>query len=341
MFARKTRKIVSKFGSIAALEEVFLGGTKQFVLMRGENIENPIMLFLHGGPGTAQIGFAPKFQRNLEKDFLVVNWDQKGAGISYSPTLKKEEMTIESMLHDAVQLIKYLLKRFNQSKLFLVGHSWGTVLGTLTAQRFPQYIHSYIGIGQVAHMEKGEKISYEYTLNKAKELKNEKAFKELTLLDYNPSDLNYLLVQRKWLSKFGGSAIGITDYQLIYSNMFSANEYTFKDWFTYMKASRFSLESMWSQVLTIDFLKDPLQIEVPVYIFAGKQDYQTPTQLANQYFDNLDCPHKGFILFEQSAHLPNFEEPQKFYEECVKIKEKHTPLLDERVPKHKELVNTK
>ncbi|MGG3468701.1 alpha/beta hydrolase [Neobacillus pocheonensis] len=320
MFKRRTKKIVSAFESIASLEEVELGGTKQFVLMRGENIENPIMLFLHRGPGTAQIGFAPKFQRKLEKDFLVVNWDQKGAGISYSPSIKKEELTIENMLSDAVQLIEYLLKRFNQSKLFLVGHSWGTVLGILAAQKCPQYIYSYIGIGQVVNMKAGEKISYEYTINKAKELNNDKAFKELTELKYNPTDMNYLIAQRRWLTRLGGSAIGVSDYQLIYSNMFFANEYTMKDWFAYMKAGRFSLESMWGQVIEVDFLKNTPRFEVPVYIFAGRQDYQTPSELAKRFYDVLECPHKEFVWFEKSAHLISFEEPEKFYNECIKIK---------------------
>ncbi|MDQ0200427.1 alpha/beta fold hydrolase [Neobacillus ginsengisoli] len=229
MFSRKTKMIRSEFESIASLEEVVIGGIKQMILVRGENVENPIMLFLHGGPGTAQIGFAPKFQRDLEKDFVVVNWDQRGSGLSYSPAIKKEELTIENMVNDTVQLVEYLLKRFNQQKLFLVGHSWGTVLGTLVTKKCPQYIYSYIGIGQVVNMREGEKISYDYTIKKANELKKDKAIKELKKVELNPSDMKYLGVQRKWLMKLGGSFIGVSMYNLIYSNMFFANEYTIKD----------------------------------------------------------------------------------------------------------------
>ncbi|MEH7115946.1 alpha/beta hydrolase [Neobacillus vireti] len=321
MFRRRTKPIKGHYQSIALLEEVVLGGIKQFVLIRGENKANPIMLFLHGGPGTAQIGFAPKFQKNLEKDFIVVNWDQRGSGLSFSPEIHKEEMTIENMLQDGVELIKHLLERFQQSKLFLVGHSWGTVLGTLIAENYPHYLHGYIGIGQVANMKKGEKISYKYTLKKAEELKEEKALRELNGLKFNPYDMNYLITQRKWLTKFGGSAIGVSDFNLIYSNMIFAYEYTLKDWMLYMKAGRFSLESMWTQVMEIDFLTNPLQLEIPVYIFAGKQDYQTPSELAANSVNNLDCPHKEFVWFDHSAHLLNFEEPQKFYGQCLRIKE--------------------
>lgn len=322
MLARKTKKIQSQTESIASLEEVMIGGRKQWVLFRGENVDQPIMLFLHGGPGTAQIGFAPKFQKDLEKEFLIVNWDQRGAGLSYSPDVRKEELTVETILCDTIQLIEYLLKRFKKEKLILVGHSWGTVLGILAVQKCPQYISSYIGIGQVGDMRAGEKLSYDYTLNKAREKKHVKALKELDGLVYNPADMDYLNVQRKWLTKFGGSYIGVNEFTLIYSNMLFAHEYTLKDWFSYIKAGRFCLETMWEELLGIDFITNTAKLEVPVYIFAGRQDYQTPSKLAKQYFDVLQCPQKEFVWFENSAHLLNFEEPEKFFQECIKIKQK-------------------
>ncbi|MFC4802866.1 alpha/beta fold hydrolase [Neobacillus sp. GCM10023253] len=326
MLARKTKKIQSQTESIASLEEVMIGGRKQWVLFRGEDVNQPIMLFLHGGPGTAQIGFAPKFQKDLEREFLIVNWDQRGAGLSYSPDILKEDLTIENILNDTIQVIEYLLKRFNKEKLILVGHSWGTVLGILANQKCPQYISSYIGIGQVADMRAGEKLSYEYTLNKARELKNVKALKELEGLVYNPADMDYLNVQRKWLTKFGGSYIGVNEFNLIYSNMLFANEYTLKDWFSYIKAGKFCLETMWEELLPIDFITNAIKLEVPVFIFAGRQDYQTPSALAKQYFDALQCPYKEFVWFENSAHLLNFEEPEKFYHECIKIKQRLTNI---------------
>lgn len=322
MFIRKTQNVQSEFESISTLEEVMIGNLKQSILIRGENVTNPIMLFLHGGPGTAQIGFAPKFQRNLEKDFIVVNWDQRGAGLSYSSNVKKDHLTIENMVNDTIQIVDYLLKRFNQPKLFLVGHSWGTVLGVLTTKQIPQFIYSYIGIGQVVNMKEGEKISYEYTVKKANELKNSKALQELNRVEYKPAEMKYLGIQRKWLAKFGGSFIGVSMYNLIFSNMLFATEYTIKDWFNYLKAAKLSLKSLWTQLLEIDFLTTVPKLEVPVYFFAGKHDFQTPAQLAEQYYNILECPSKELIWFENSAHLVNFEEPDKFYDECLKIKEK-------------------
>lgn len=321
MLSRKTKKINSNYKSISVLENVIIGGLNQSILIRGENVNNPLMLFLHGGPGTAQIGFAPKFQSNLEKNFTVINWDQRGAGLSYDKNIRREELTIENMVTDTVELVKYLLGRFNQEKIFLVGHSWGTVLGLLTVKNAPDLIHAYIGIGQVVNMKDGEKISYDYTLNKANDLKNKKALKELSKVEFNPNDLKYLDIQRKWLTKFGGSFIGVTMYNLIYSNMLFATEYTIKDWMSYMKAGKFSLDALWQELMEVNFLETISELEVPVWFLVGKYDYQTPFQLVERYFNTLECPKKELVWFENSGHLLNYEETDKFNEVCLKIKE--------------------
>ncbi|RXI98580.1 alpha/beta hydrolase [Anaerobacillus alkaliphilus] len=317
MFARKTRKMNSDLG-IAVLEEVEIGKVKQTILIRGEDIHNPIMLFLHGGPGTAQIGFAPKFQGELEKEFTVVNWDQRGSGLSYSTELKKEDLLIEQFVSDTIELITYLLEKFKQPKLFLVGHSWGTVLGILVSQKSPELLYSYIGIGQVVNMKEGEKISYEYTIRKAQELNKKKAIKQLANYDIN--DLKTLDIQRKWLTEFGGSYINVSMYNLIYSNMIFAKEYTFRDWMNYMKAGKSSLHALWDQMLEIDFLTTATELQVPVYLLTGKHDYQTPFSLAERYYDKLQCPYKELIWFEKSGHLLNYEETNKFNYVCIEIK---------------------
>ncbi|OIK10348.1 hypothetical protein BIV60_21615 [Bacillus sp. MUM 116] len=321
MFSRKTKEINSEFESISSLEEISIGGFKQTILIRGENIKNPLMLFLHGGPGTAQIGFAAKFQRDLEKNFTVVNWDQRGAGLSYSMDLKKEDLTIEKMVDDTIELIQYLLRRIDQPKLFLVGHSWGSVLGVLASKKAPEYIYGYIGIGQVVNMREGEKISYEYTINKAKDLNHKKALKKLMEIEFNPFDMKYLGAQRKWLVKLGGSFIGVKMYDLVYSNILFRSEYTMKDWLTLIKAGKFSLDSLWEQLMEINFIDTASKLEIPVYFIAGRHDYQVPSQLAEKYFEILECPHKELIWFENSGHLSNYEEVENFNAECLKIKE--------------------
>jgi pimeloyl-ACP methyl ester carboxylesterase len=321
MFIRKTKKIRSEFESISSLEEVILGNYKQTILVRGENAENPIMLFLHGGPGSAQIGFAPKFQRKLEKDFIVVNWDQRGAGLSYSKDLTLETLSMEQIIQDAIELIKYLLNRFNQPKLYLVGHSWGSVIGVQVAKQIPELIKSYIGIGQVVNMKKGEQISYEYTLEQASVRKVSQAVRELHRLVYDPASFHELDIQRKWLAKFEGFYVGISMKDILLPNILFAKEYTLLDWFRYVKSAKISLEKMWRPLLEIDFTKTDTKLDVPVYFFVGAHDFLTPYELTEEYYHLVECPYKELVWFENSAHLSCFEESEKFYQECLRIKE--------------------
>lgn len=142
--------------SIATLDSVVLGNIEQSILIRGQNIDNPILLFLHGGPGYPQISFARKFQSKLERDFIIVNWDQRGSGKSYSRHVPQDSMTRDQFIMDTFELIDYLLDRFDQEKIYLAGHSWGSDIGVRVVEQKPLLFYAYIGIGQVIHSEMQE-----------------------------------------------------------------------------------------------------------------------------------------------------------------------------------------
>ena len=136
--------------SIASLERVMLGGVEQGMLIRGSNVDNPVLLYLHGGPGTSELGMVRQHNMPaLEKHFTVVVWDQRGAGMSYSARHPESAMTVEQFIADTHELTQLLRQRFGQAKVYLVGHSWGSALGVLTAQRYPDLHHAYVGVGQV------------------------------------------------------------------------------------------------------------------------------------------------------------------------------------------------
>ena len=164
LFYTKTPKIKDSYGnikqdSITSLEKITLGGIKQTILIRGHDTKSPILLFLHGGPGFPEMDIAYKFQRKLEEHFIVVNWDQRGAGKSFSKKIPRESMTIEQFISDAHELIRFLRERFDKEKIYLVGHSWGTTLGLLLTQRYPELFFAYVGIGQVVNALESEQIS--------------------------------------------------------------------------------------------------------------------------------------------------------------------------------------
>jgi pimeloyl-ACP methyl ester carboxylesterase len=298
---------------IAVLEQIMLGGVLQWVLIRGVSVHNPILLFLHGGPGTPAIPFEHEM-RELEKTFTVVIWDQRGAGKSYNSEIPKQSMNIGQFVSDTHELMQLLLARFNQEKLYLVGHSWGSVLGVLTARKYPELIYAYIGVGQIADMTENERLSHEFTEQKASESGNREAIAELDKI-HPPfkGSIKEIMIHRKWLGKFGGVLYGESDFNKIIDMAKASPEYSLGDLLNIEPGSLFTLQCVWDELLTIDFFKQVPALDVPVYFFLGRHDYMTPFTLAEQYFNKLRASQgKQLIWFEKSAHIIILEEPEKF-----------------------------
>ncbi|MBN1574065.1 MAG: alpha/beta hydrolase [Deltaproteobacteria bacterium] len=317
-----TPKIVDANGlvserSIARIEKVNLGGVDQWIVMRGTDVGNPVLLFIHGGPGVPTTPSVIKDNGDLESDFVVVTWDQRGAGKSYSKDIPPESMTVEQIISDAHELVQYLKKKFNTDKIYIVGHSWGSILGMYLIDRYPGDFYAYVGIGQCVDGARNEALSYDFTLRTAEKTNNRKALKELNRIG-PPKDGLYkngcddLLVQRKWLTKFGGACYGKSSYRSLYITYIFNEEYTIFDSLNVMKGLKFSLPLMWEDVMKIDFMTEIEEVEVPVYFMIGRHDWNTPFELAEEYFEALKAPKKEFIWFERSAHSPCFEEPERF-----------------------------
>lgn len=305
--------------SIDRKENLTIGGITQWISLRSENVQNPILLFLHGGPGTAQISFSRKSQRGLEDSFLVVNWDQRGAGRSYSRSLRKEDMKIERFVADAEQLIEYLLKRFGQQKVYLVGHSWGTIIGAYLTARRPDLVRAYIAIGQIVDMERGELISYQFTLDEARRLNDRKAIQQLEKIGRPPyANLNDAGVQRSWLSKFHGAAYEGTLEGAILKNI-SLRDLRPFDPARFVAGAMFSLASLEDEQNKVKILHEVPELKVPVYFCCGRRDYNVPFELVVEYAEKLKAPETRIIWFEHSGHLPNFEEPGQFCEFCKSL----------------------
>ncbi|PJZ24909.1 alpha/beta hydrolase [Leptospira hartskeerlii] len=276
-------------------------------------------MFLHGGPGTAQIFFSRKPQKELEDHFIVVNWDQRGAGKSFNSHVRKSDMTIDTFLHDAQELIEYLIKRFSKKKIFLVGHSWGSILGIKLSAARPDLIFAYIGIGQIVDMKEGETISYNYTLQEAIKSKNNKAIRELRKIGLPPyQDLNSAGIQRKWLSAFKGTMRKGNIYKTIFMNM-TLSDVSISYIIQFVKGIIFSLENLESEQMNINIMQENPRLDVPVYFCEGRYDYTVPFELVEEYMKILEAPQKKIIWFENSGHLPNFEEVKKFNDFCISL----------------------
>jgi pimeloyl-ACP methyl ester carboxylesterase len=306
-------------GSIAELEEVPLGGDGQWVLERSEDVSNPVVLYLHGGPGTSQLTTNRRHTRELEKYFTVVNWDQRGAGKSYRAIRAGQKMTIDQFVQDTRELTGYLLRKFRQDRLILVGHSWGTVIGALTAARYPELYHCYVGIGQVAAQLQGETLSYQWTLRQARARGNRRAVRALEAMGPPPYHGNWqrsTIIQRGYLARFGGEVHGSRTGAagLVLGGLLWSREYTLADRINVLRGIRGSMRLLWPELLATDLFTSVPELKVPAFFLEGRYDQEAPAGLAEQYFRALRAPSKELVWFGESAHLPNSEQRDLFRE---------------------------
>lgn len=313
--------------SINTLQQVELGGQKQWISIRGTDVNNPVLLFLHGGPGSANIAKL-RFQcPELEEHFVVVNWDQRNAGKSYSPLFQKQTLTLDQLRQDTHQLVLYLRERFGGRKIYLLGFSWGTVLGLWTAYDYPEDIQAYISVAQVVSYPQAEKISLVHVQQVASDLNDTVAIKELAGIDpaYQNEDwYSQLMIERKWLLKYGGVYHTADSYMHELWMMLKAPEYSFVNVALWPLSSNQAMQTMLPELMSLDFFEKVHEIEVPVYFLVGRYDYNEPFELTQSFYEQIQAPQgKQLIWFEDSAHDLFFDQPEKVVEELVKIKGNH------------------
>jgi pimeloyl-ACP methyl ester carboxylesterase len=315
-----------KKSKIASCRNIEIGGIRQWVIIKGKSIDNPILLFLHGGPGGAEWPLVRIFNLRLASEFTMVYWDQRGAGKSFNePT---PNMHIDQFISDTKELAEYLKEELCQTRVFVVGHSWGSLLGLLTAQKYPNLFEAFIGVGQYVYGKENEAISYQFTKDCAWQKKNRKAICQLEQLNfpypYGTIDADGkwfgdLLIQREWLFRFEGCIYGEKRRLKWTVPYLITPEYSWFDFLKWYKGYYFSLKTMWPEIVKYNLFEEIPQIRIPCYFFIGKHDYNTPYELASKYYHHLEAPKKEIIWFENSAHHPMYEEALKFNDSIISI----------------------
>ena len=306
---------------IAELGRVELNGYPQWLLIRGQDVSRPLLFFLHGGPGESNMWLAHYMMNELEKYFVCVNWDQRGAGRSFRPGPPVKSMTIDQLVQDTIALIELLRARFGQQKILLLGHSWGSVLAMKVAAARPDLLYAVIGMGQVVDMQRGEDLSYRYVLERAHAEHNRKAIRILEQLggsDTYRKDTKF--VQRRWLVHYGGMMHAL-DTGTVVSILLNAPECSIVDCTRGLtrRDLKFSCRLMGDEIMGVHLLQEIPELCVPVFFFAGRYDYTTPYVLVEQFYASLRAPSKKLIWFEHSAHMLHMEEPDKFQRELIAI----------------------
>lgn len=309
-------------GSISEMEEIELGGVKQWIVTRAESQNNPIILLLSGGPGGTEMGRFLKFNKDLEKDFIVVNWEQRGSGKSYSAIENREDMNVDQYVSDINELTNYLKEKYNKEKIYLLGHSWGTIIGTKAVQKYPEQFHAYIGAAQMVDIETTDNYIYDFILRVAEENGETKMVDTLkengrppysgenVLAKYRPILTNYAQYYRnenpyhekdsEWYSPL--SILWIPEYNIVDKiNVFRGMVNTFN--------------IMYPQIQDVNFIEQATKFEVPVYYFIGKHDYTA--KFIDEYYNMIEAPHKALYIFENSHHGEIWSEADKFHQIMV------------------------
>ena len=289
--------------SIASLERIRIGDVDQFILIRGNDSSLPILLFLHGGPGMPAMYLAHAFQHELEKEFVVVQWDRRAAGKSYREDISST-LTTEQLVADTVELTNVLRARFHQDRIYLVGHSWGTYLGMLVIARHPELYHAYVGIGQLARSSPIAGIQDEYIRQTARRMGDQDAVKELEEKGAG--------VRETLLFKFGGEIHKAKSFAPLLLTGLAAPEYSLRDARNIPKGVSLYSRNFVYNSISGELMDVITQVDIPVYFFTGRYDYTDPFVLTEQYFSRITAPEKRIVWFEESAHFPFYEEPAAF-----------------------------
>jgi len=306
-------------GNISEKTWVDINGVKQGMVIRGENAANPVLLVVHGGPGMPDYVLTEQYPTELEDLFTVVWWDQRGAGLSYDPDIPAASMTIEQFISDTLSVTDYLRLRFNQDKIYLLGHSWGSFIGIQAAARSPERYHAYLGMGQMAFQLESEKLAYDYMLATYRQLGDTAMERDLEAASVSMTagtPQAYLKLRDKAMHQLG---IGTThDMKSVITGIFlrswTFHGYTLSEKVSLWRGRSFSQSfGLWEQFIRVDLRTVVPRLQVPVYFLEGKYDYTCNTDLARDYFRTLDAPQKGFYEFDDSAHSPVLEQPSKVH----------------------------
>jgi pimeloyl-ACP methyl ester carboxylesterase len=314
---RATEQVDARDG-YDSLEKIRLGGIDQWISVRARHRSNPILLFLHGGPGFTSMPEDYFYMKGWDEYFTVVQWDQRGAGKTYlanDPAKIRPTMTIGQMVSDAEELISYLRSKYGQRRIVLMGYSWGSVLGVRIAERHPDWMYVYVGMGQFVDAAYSETLAYKAVLAAARADQNKKAVDQLEAIapfpdtDHPERTLQAFPLERRWLAYYGGvvadrSELG-DDGVVAYSPDYSAADLKARD-----EGQQFSIAAMLGQIMHVD-LRQVNKLNCPVVFMEGRQDLTTSIPEFLEWYKALAAPEKKVIWFNDSAHFIYEEEPGK------------------------------
>ncbi len=256
----------------------------------------------------------------LEADFVVIEWDQRGSGKSAPSIQPAAAMTTGQLVADTIELTEQLIRRFGKRQVIIVGHSWGSILGLMAVRRRPDLYSAFISTGLIANFAEGQQVAYRFLLAESQRRSNRKALAELTGLGdppYAGADGSAKWKRcARWLGEFGAAWHSSEKFNRV-GWMLSSVEYSWPEKLRFSRAAARSFDLLYAGLLSVNLIEAVPQVEVPVFLAEGRYDQIAPVEVAERYFSSLIAPRKDWVLFENSAHFPQWEERERFHELLV------------------------
>lgn len=298
--------------SVAEVGYCRLGGVDQWVMIRGRDLANPPLIHLHGGPGFSETRLLRHFNSELENRFTVTYWDQRGAGKSFHRGIPRSSMTVEQFLADLDELVEMVCSRVGQDQVVLHGHSWGSLLGVLYADRRPERVAAYLGTAQIGDASAAESASYACAVAAAERRNNRRALKRLRAMGPPPYPPSSVFSERTWLQRLDGQLSPRALWKLRGTVFGGGRESSPVDLVNVIRGFRFSMDAMWEEVSALNLVTAVPALRMPVVFFVGRHDHWVPPDTSIAYFDALTAPSKQALWFDESGHEPFVDEPAKF-----------------------------
>ena len=297
-----------------------LGGFPQKIHIRTLDEKNPVLLFLHGGPGVCNRHTVFSDHADLLDTFTVAAWDQRGSGGSYRG-LDVDSLSIDRLVEDANELVLWLCGRFQKDRIFVIGGSWGSELGTYLCSRHPEHIAAFVGFGQVVDGALNELLSWQFCMEQAQKAGDTKSIDTLNRCGppvmgvYKGGNYAGMMMQREVMMKYGGYSPKEKEGGYLLSTaleMLRTREYTLGDLWGIARGHRVVLEKMWPECGRTNFNATCTRFQMPFYIFDGRLDQNTPASLVEGWYERIEAPDKCLIWFENSGHNPMHDEGERF-----------------------------
>ena len=309
------RLIITSADGIQERRYVTIGGIQQWVTIRGQERNNPVLLLIHGGPGSP---YAPlsSWLLDWERHFTIVQWDQRGAGKTFQKNgvAGSGNLTLDRLADDGIELTEYLCTHLGKKKIIVIGSSTGTLVGLIMAHKRPNLFHAYVGTEQSSPDSRG--LTYRLTTEASQKINDKKGLALLRAM--GSDDVNWTRQQFEAMIKLAIRASkNVPDMvkDIMLPALLFSPDYTMRDIKDMQKGMEFSMDQLFNELMSFDIRSLGYDFRLPFFIFQGEGDIITPVAKAKEYFDHITAPHKEFVLIAHAGHLAEFCNPDQFLHE--------------------------